>query len=168
MDYKELEKAIIWYSDKPVARLRKIYMLGNYPAISVYHEKIHVHRLLMMYWERRKLKREEYVHHKDENKLNALRDNLVIMPESEHQRLHTKGRNFSKLHRSRIGEANRKRKGQYRIDIPLDELQSLLNKGWSKRQIARHFNCSVSTIDKRIKRYIDIYQHKHLLKENEK
>lgn len=51
--------------------------------------------------------------------------------------------------------------------VNVDELQSLLNKGWSKRQIARHFNCSVSAIDKRIKRYIDIYQHKHLLKENE-
>lgn len=163
VDLKELEKAIVWYSYKPVARLRKIYMHGNYPAVSIYHEKIHVHRLLMMYWERRKLKREEYVHHKDENKLNALKENLVIMPESEHQRLHTKGREFSRLHRLRIGEANRKRKGEYQIDIPLDELRLLLNKGWSIRRIARHFNCSASTIDKRIKRYIDIYEDKHLL-----
>lgn len=162
VDLKELEKAIIWYSDKPVARLRKIYMQGNYPTVSVYHEKIHVHRLLMMYWEKRELKREEYVHHKDENKLNALTDNLEIMPESEHQSLHTKGRVFSKEHRKKIGEANRKRKGikmRRKHHIPIDELKSYLESGKSINWIAKHFGVDWSTIKSRI------YENPELLEE---
>lgn len=43
VDYAELEKAINWYSDKPTARLKHIYMHGNYPAVSIYKEKIHIH-----------------------------------------------------------------------------------------------------------------------------
>src|SRR5699024_765656 len=153
VDLAELEKAIIWYSDKPVARLRKIYMHGNYPAVSIYHEKIHVHRLLMMYWEKRRLNREEYVHHKDENKLNALKSNLEIMPESEHQSLHTKGRRFSKEHRKKIAEANKKRKGikvRRKYNIPNDELRSHLKNGKSINWIAKHFGVDWSTIKSRV------------------
>lgn len=107
----DLEKAINWYSDKPVTRSKKIFLHGNYPAVAIYKEKIHVHRLLMMYWLDRKLKTEEYVHHKDHNKLKATKDNLEIMEQSKHQSLHTKGRKFTKEHRQKISEANRKRKG---------------------------------------------------------
>lgn len=123
VDYKELEKAIIWYSNKPVTRLKKIYMHGRYPAVSIYHEKMHVHRLLMMYWERRKLKTEEHVHHKDENRLNALKENLEILADSKHLSQHNKGRKFSKEHRRKIAEANRLRKGiKYKTNYENPEL----------------------------------------------
>src|SRR5699024_777785 len=154
VDVEELEKSVIWYSEKPVSRIKKIFMHGQYPAISIYKEKIHVHRLLMMYWNDRELNREEYVHHKDGNKLNALKSNLEIMPDSDHQSLHTKNRKLSNIHRKRIGYANKKRKGKYRIDIPINELKIRLNKGWSVRKVARHFDCSPHTINKRIKRYL--------------
>ena len=88
VDLTELAKAIQWYSDKPVARVKHIYMYGNYPAVSIYKEKIHVHRLLVMYWENRLLNPSEYVHHHDGNKLNALKDNLSIMEQRNHQSLH--------------------------------------------------------------------------------
>lgn len=39
VDYNELEKAIIWYQQKPTSRLRHIYLHGNYPAISINTEK---------------------------------------------------------------------------------------------------------------------------------
>ena len=35
VDYNELEKAIIWYQQKPTSRLRHIYLHGKYPAISI-------------------------------------------------------------------------------------------------------------------------------------
>lgn len=102
---------MLWYSLKPLRKFRKIYLLGEYPAVGIYKEKFHVHRLLMMYWEDRSLKRDEYVHHKDENKLNTLRTNLEIVPESEHQSFHNKGRIFSPSHRAKIGKANTLRRG---------------------------------------------------------
>jgi len=99
VDYGELKKAIIWYSDKPTARLKSIYLHGNknhsYPAVSIYEKKIHVHRLLMMYWLNRILDASEYVHHKDENTLNAFRENLQVMKAKEHPVHHLKGRKQS-------------------------------------------------------------------------
>lgn len=59
VDLVELEKSVIWIQSKPTARLKKIYMHGRYPAVSVHNKKIHVHRLLASYWERRQLERYE-------------------------------------------------------------------------------------------------------------
>lgn len=39
VDYKELEKAILWYAENPVQSIKKIYMHGNYPAVSVGKKK---------------------------------------------------------------------------------------------------------------------------------
>ena len=165
VDYSDLEKAILWYTNKPVARLKTIYLHGRYPAVSIHKEKIHVHRLLMMYWEQRKLRSEEYVHHKDGNKLNALRENLEILYVSEHQSLHNKGKKLTESHKNKISNANRKRKGmkyKKRRNIPLDELRILLDKGWSVNKIAKHFNVDWSTIRNRI------YENPELLEgENE-
>jgi len=153
VDLTELKNAIIWYSDKPVSRLKKIYMLGNYPAVSIYHEKVHVHRLLVSYWLQRSLDRKEYAHHKDRNKLNSLKSNLEIMPESAHQKLHNKGKRLSDEHKSRISKANELRKGTKQkktVIIPIQELKTFLNKGYSINKIAKHYKCDWSTVKSRI------------------
>lgn len=111
VDYDELEKAILWFSPRPVLSLKAIYIVAKYPAVSICSKKIHVHRLIMMYWEGRKLSTKEYVHHKDHNKLNATRGNLEVVDQSEHQSMHNKGRVFTEEHRRKIGESNRRRKG---------------------------------------------------------
>jgi hypothetical protein len=54
-DETELKKAIIWFSDVPVIRFKKVYMHGCYPAVSIGKTKLHIHRLLMMYWSGDKL-----------------------------------------------------------------------------------------------------------------
>ena len=41
VDYNELENAILWYIEKPVQSIKKIYIHGNYPAITINREKIH-------------------------------------------------------------------------------------------------------------------------------
>lgn len=98
VDYCELERAIRWFSTKPTARLKTIYLYGKYPAVSIYEQKIHIHRLLMMYWVKRDLDRKEYVHHKDGNRLNALQMNLEIILAGEHQRNTNIGRQQTPEH----------------------------------------------------------------------
>ena len=110
-DGKDLKKAILWYSDKPVARLKHVYLYGRYYAVTIYEQKIHIHRLLMMYWLKRDLQSNEYVHHKNGNRFNNLRYNMELLPASVHQSRINKGKKFSKEHRRKIGEANKRRKG---------------------------------------------------------
>jgi len=110
-DRDELKKAIIWYSPKPVARLKHVFKHGRYYAIAIYDQKIHIHRLLMMYWLKRDLERNEYVHHINGNPFNNLRENLELMSASLHQSLIHKGKPKTLEHRRKIGEANKKRKG---------------------------------------------------------
>ncbi|WP_137744898.1 hypothetical protein [Robertmurraya siralis] len=153
VDYRELEKAILWYTKKPVTRLKTIYMHGRYPAVSIYKEKIHVHRLLMMFWKNRILSKEEQVHHKDENKLNALKSNLEIVFEGSHQSFHNKGKTLGKEHKRKIGMGNKNRKGikmKKRVDIPLIELKSLIDRGHSINAIAKKYKCDWSTVRNRI------------------
>lgn len=67
-DEKELISAILWYAKKPVAKNKHIYMHGEYPAVSIYKEKIHIHRLLMLYWTNGNIKNDYIVHHINGNK----------------------------------------------------------------------------------------------------
>lgn len=111
-----LAKAIIWYTDKPVAQKKKVFRYGNYFAIAVHGEKLHIHRLLMMYRLRRRLATNEYVHHRNERKWDNSAKNLQLLPASVHQSITNKGRKFTEEHRQRIADANRRRKGiKYKI-----------------------------------------------------
>lgn len=92
VNYKLLEKAIKWYSNRPVARIKHIYLYGKYPAVSIYDKKLHIHRLLIMYFIREDLESNIYIHHIDGNPLNNLEINLEIMEASKHQSLINRGR----------------------------------------------------------------------------
>ena len=95
---EDLKKAILWYSEKPVARLKHVFLYGSYYAVSIYDEKIHIHRLLMMFWLQRDLEPDEYVHHINGNKFNNMRENLEVMSASQHQRITNVGRKQSPEH----------------------------------------------------------------------
>lgn len=109
VDYKELERAILWYQDRPSSRLRKIYLYGKYPCITIFKEKIHVHRLLVMYWQDNK-NIDKYVHHIDNDKLNCSKSNLKQMNIKEHQSYHNKGKKISEEHKKKIIKYNKSRK----------------------------------------------------------
>ena len=112
VDYNELEKAIIWYQEKPTSRLKHIYLYGNYPAVTIFNKKIHIHRLLMMYWNNdKKLSQKIYVHHIDENKLNASKNNLTFMDVISHQSKHNKGKTTTEKQKEATRISNHKRLG---------------------------------------------------------
>jgi len=153
VDYQELKKAILWFTDKPVARLKTIYLHGRYPAVSIYEKKLHVHRLLMMYWLRRDFDRNEHVHHIDGNKMNALRSNLKVIFAKYHMSNHSKGHIMGDAQKKQLLEANKRRKGtrhKRRFNIPLPQLKQMLADGKSINSIAKHFNCDWTTIKSRI------------------
>ena len=94
---------------KPTARLKDVFMHGNYPAISYRGQKIHIHRLLKCFEINRTfLWRNEYVHHKNGSKLDARLENLEIMEESKHQSLHNKGKVVSEETRKKHTENNKR------------------------------------------------------------
>lgn len=162
VDYRELEKAILWIQDRPTLSKKKIYMHGHYPCVSIHDKKYHVHRLLMMYWLGRKLETNEHVHHKNENKLDSSRNNLEVLDSFTHLSNHLTGRKFTEKHREGISKANKNRKGikyKRKYNIDLKELKSHLENGLNISQISRIYGCDRSVIRQRI------YEHPHLLEE---
>ena len=156
-DRDDLKKAILWYSDKPVCRLKHVYLHGKYYAVSIYENKIHIHRLLMMYWEKRDLQRNEHVHHINGNKFNNLRKNLKIVDESEHISLHNKGRKFSDEHRMRISLSNKRRKGvklSRKYNFNKSDLIDIYRGRISVNKIAEKYGCDWSTVDRHYKEFI--------------
>lgn len=88
-----LEKAILWWADgRNTMSTKVVGMYGEYPCVAIYHEKIHIHRLIKGYLAGRKLATDEYVNHIDENKLNASENNLELLSSTEHQRMTNLGR----------------------------------------------------------------------------
>ena len=105
----QLAKAIIWKAERPVCRVKTVFMNGKYPAISIHGKKHHIHRLIMEWRVLRKLNPKEYVHHIDGNKLNATVTNLEIMDEATHQSHHNKGKVVSLETRQKLVEANKRK-----------------------------------------------------------
>lgn len=145
-DDKTLRNATCWYSHKPVCRIKHVYMYGEYPAVSIYDKKIHIHRLLKMYELGTDIDKDLYVHHKNGNKLDSSLDNLEMISKSEHQKIHNKNKVISSEQKKKISEANQKRKGikMKKIDIP--DLKTLLTKGFSISEIAKKYGLSWSTV----------------------
>ena len=143
---------MLWWADgKVLMRCRKVYMHGNYPAVSIFDEKLHIHRLIYSYNHRKKLLRSIHVHHKDDNKLNAFTDNLEEIKDSIHMSHHNKGKALSQDHKDKISSANRKRKGiKMKKKHPMQELTDYVNQGLSISAISKIYGCSWDTVKNRI------------------
>lgn len=166
VDYEELAKAILWYSSKPTVSKKHIFMFGNYPAVSIGKEKIHIHRLMMMYWLKCKIPREFAVHHINENKLDSRKENLSVVLNSTHISKHTKGKIVSDKVRNRIIAYNKDRKGTrqpfHRKDITYANIKKMLDKGYSLNKIAKILECDWSTVKARVN---DLNNNSELLQE---
>ena len=164
VDYNELEEAILWHAKKPVTSVKHIYMYGSYPAVSIHEEKIHIHRLMMMYWLNAKIPSEFIVHHLNENKLDVSKENLCVVLGSAHASKHNKGKEVSDAVRERLIEFNRSRKNtrqpNRRSDVKFVDVKRLYDKGYSLNKIAKELGCDWSTVRSRLQ---DIFDNPELL-----
>lgn len=150
-----------WAMGKNMLSTKSIFLYGQYPAVAIFRDKIHVHRLLISYKSNCKLLPSLHVHHKNSNRLDARLENLEILTASAHLSLTNKGRKFSSCHKAKIAEANKRRLGKKmkkRVSIDLTELSIQASMGWSISRSARYFNCGWSTIKSRL------YENEDLLK----
>ena len=158
VDYCELSKAIIWYQEKPTASIKHIYMHVNYPAVSIHKNKIHIHRLLMLYWKNGNINKDMCVHHIDGNKLNASKCNLSLCKIRDHQSFHNKGKTVSCNVRNAIISYNHsmkgKRKGNRRKDVLSDEVYKMKKSGMSFNAISKKLNVDWLCVKTRYNDYI--------------
>lgn len=140
VDESELEKAILWYQKSPTASIKHIYMHSKYPAITIHKEKCHIHRLLMLYWNNGCIPPDKQVHHKNGNKIDASRSNLMLIDAGEHQSLHNKGKKISQNTRDAIIRFNHSRKGgrmkRKRPDVTPEMVFKLKQEGLSFKRIS--------------------------------
>lgn len=118
----EVVAALAWLAalyGKPVQRLKRVFLYGKYPAISIYGDKIHLHRAIgMSLWRDTDFEFDvKYVHHKNHNKMDARSENLELIGVSDHQSHHTKGRIFTEEHKRKISEGNRSRWRKLRPEL---------------------------------------------------
>lgn len=168
VDYEQLRNAIIWYQDKPTTRIKHIYIHQRYPAVSIHNKKVHIHRLLMMYWSKQKnISRDVYVHHKDKNRLNATRENLLFMDSKQHQSLHNKGRKNTENQILATIKSNHKRKGIkkgiIKPNISYAKIWELYEKGYSINKISQMLKYDWGQVKIRLK---EIHDNPELLKVN--
>lgn len=126
----------------------KIFLYGKYPAISIRHEKIRVHRIIGEYMIGMQLSGELHVHHIDGNKLNALSNNLQVISKAFHAQTHNFVQYVDKAklrNNALLGTEKIKRK-----DITKENVMRLRNKGFTYSQIARELNCGENTVWRRI------------------
>lgn len=153
IDLELLSKAVLWYANAPVQKVKHIYLYGEYAAVSIGREKVHVHRLLMEFSIGHKLDSKLSVHHLDENKLNDEISNLAIMVNKYHNQHHMENFKPSEKQIAATIEANHRRKGTHNakhINIPYTELRSFISKGKSINWIANFYGCDWPTINARI------------------
>lgn len=157
VDYDELAKAAIWYAKSPIARIKHIFMHGKYPAISVKREKIHIHRLLMMYWIGTNLPSEYYVHHIDNNKLNAQKKNLSLVLSSFHQSYHNKGKTISDKQKAAIVAFNHSQKGKrrkHKSAVTSAQVYELKSRGYSFNRISHELGLDWGCVKQRYDDFI--------------
>ena len=168
VDYEELKKAIIWYSNSPVQSVKKIYLHGKYPAVTIGKDKIHIHRLLMSYWLNTKIPSNFLVHHINGNKLDARKENLAIVYITTHQSKHNKGKIISERQKEILKQNNHKRKGIKRgivkKNVSYKKIWKLHQKGYSINKISKELDYDWQQVKIRIN---EIYDNLELLEEGE-
>lgn len=129
----------------------RITLHNNYPTICIAHEHFYVHNLIGEYLYGN-IRKGYVIHHKDSNKLNALKDNLDYISCFMHSQIHGELRKGNDC-RSEEGKwkgINAAKEKRYRKEITLEEIIRMQNEGVSNEDIAKHFNCGINTIYRRL------------------
>ena len=154
VDYELLYKAINNKCKSENCYFHNVYRIvlkNGYPAVCINRKWFYVH-ILICECVNGGIRKGYIVHHKDKNKLNALLDNLELMTNLKHSKLHgmdRKGIDF----RSEEGKANSinsAREVRTRKDVTIEKVVELRNKGLTIPEIAKELNCGINTINRRL------------------
>lgn len=83
-------------------------MYGRYPAVSIHKTKIHIHRLLYGFVHQVGFFKDDYIHHKNHDRLDAQIENLELMKGAAHSSYHNNGKTLTPEHRAKLTEANKR------------------------------------------------------------
>ena len=122
-------------------------MKSKYKAIKVNGKKMDEHRYIMEVQLGRPLTRDEVVHHKNGDKTDNRIENLEITSNSEHSRLHTKGKTMPEETKEKIRKSQRGHRYNCAFsDEQVREIRKLSADGVSQRKIAKRYGVDHSTI----------------------
>ena len=108
----------------------RIFLHNDYPSVCINRQKFYVHILIgeVVFGS---IRNGYVIHHKDKNKLNAMPDNLELMSNLKHAKIHgeeRKGKDF----RSTEGKANSinsAKEARTRKDVTAEKVAELRSKG---------------------------------------
>lgn len=146
-DKIDLETAIKNKCEQCNKKIKGSYIInlrGGYPSICIAHEHYRLHSLLgEIYY-----KNYEIIHHKDGNKLNASKENLVPMTNSEHTKHHHiidfVPEEYKKSFGKRMADKIR------RSDVTEENVCEMRNQGFTILQISKKLNCGYNTVCRRL------------------
>lgn len=126
----------------------KIYLCNGYPTISLGHDKVRIHVIIgkLLYG---RIRKGYVIHHKDHNKLNALPNNLEYISNFAHTKIHMTGNDF-RSEQGKWNSVNSAKEKRYKKQITKEEIEEMLSQGKSKVEIAKHFQCGINTIYRRL------------------
>lgn len=129
----------------------RIVLRNGYPTVCINRERYYVHILIgeFIYGNIRK---GYIVHHKDKNKLNAMPNNLELMTNLKHSKIHGNERKGIDL-RSEKGKANSinsAREARTRKDVTKERVLELRIKGLTISEIAEELDCGINTVNRRL------------------
>ena len=141
---EDLKKAILMKTNKP-KNVYKISIRNQYPCLYIGHKHYYVHRLLgELYFGDLT---GSVIHHKNGEKTDNSKENLILMTNSEHTTLHHCGNDFRTedgIRRSVNAMANSKR----RNDINPIEVRKMREEGLTYKELCNYFKCGNSVIRK--------------------
>ena len=152
-----LKKAILWYSATPVQQSKKIFLYGNYAAVSIGRDKIHVHRLIGLYLIGRR-RCNNHFHHINSNKMDNRSVNIACVEPQIHISRHNKGRKPSTNAIRQTIAANHRRKGYrtnpHRGDVTPEQVYKMRIAGFSFNQISLYFRLDWGCVKQRYEDFI--------------
>ena len=157
VDINLLEQAILWYANAPTTSIKHIFKHGRYAAVSIFKEKIHIHRLIGLFIAKSK-KCADHFHHKNGDKMDNRVDNIERINPSIHISKHQKGRKICASQRAGILRFNHSRKGTrtkpHRPEVTPQMVFDLHSQGLSFNQISLKLNIDWGCVKKRYEDFI--------------
>lgn len=129
----------------------RIILRNGYPTVCIDKQRYYVHILIGEFIYGR-IRKGYVIHHKDKNKLNAMPNNLELMTNYKHSKIHGKERKGIDL-RSEAGKQKSiyaAAKARKRSDITTEKVKKLRHKGFTIPEIAKELNCGVNTVSRRL------------------